>query len=188
MATGVAGVPPARGRGGMTALIGDYAGFFGAQRKRLEALGIDVSGCAASHVAYRTHTYDEYVQLRDAIEQHCRANVENVWNGRPISKLLLAEPIRLAPGVECELIELIPPVHRERFAMGLEHVGLVLGDAVDGFAERHREVLSGQQHQSEVCEPYFIRFDDDTTVKFYRYSLKDVCEREGQRFDGFYHV
>lgn len=192
MVTGMTGVSPAvpraRGRGTMKALLGDYAGFFGTQRKRLEALGIDISGCAVSHIAYRTRTYDEYVELRDAIEQHSSANVENVWNGRPISKLLLAEPIRLAAGVECELIELIPPVHRERFAMGLEHVGLVLGDRVDQFAVRHREVLSGQQHQSEVCEPYFIKFDDDTTVKFYRYSLKDVCEREGQRFDGIYHV
>lgn len=172
----------------MKALLGDYAGFFGTQRKRLEALGIDASGCAVSHVACRTHKYNEYVRLRDAIEQHCRANVENVWNGRPISKLLLAEPIRLAAGVGCDLIELIPPVHRERYAMGLEHVGLVLGDAIDDFAERHRDVLSGQQHQSAVCEPYFVKFDDGTAVKFYRYSLQDVCEREGQRFDGFYHV
>ena len=172
----------------MQALIGDYAGFFETQRQRLETLNIDVSGFVLSHFAYRTRTHDEYIEKRDALEQHCRANVENVWNGRPISKLLLAEPLQVADELSCELIELIPPVHREQFRMGLEHIGIVLGDDVDAFANEHREALSGQQHQSAVCEPYFIKFDDHTSVKFYRYSLQDVCIREGQRFDGFYHV
>jgi hypothetical protein len=72
--------------------------------------------------------------------------------------------------------------------MGFEHVGVVIGEPVDEFCQRHRVALSGQQHQSPVCEPYFIRFDDFTMVKFYRYSLQEVCEREGHRFDGFYHV
>lgn len=151
-------------------------------------MGINVSGFALSHFAYRTATRDDYVAKRDAIEKHCRANVENVWNGRPISKLLLAEPLRVADGLTCDLIELIPPVHREQFTMGLEHVGFVVGDAVDEIANAHREALSGQQHQCDVCEPYFIKFDDDTAVKFYRFSLMDLCVREGQRFDGFYHA
>lgn len=172
----------------MQALIGDYVGFFDTRRQRLEALGIDVSGFSLSHFAFRTRTRDEYIETRDAIEQHCRANVENVWNGRPISKLLLVQPLQVAASLTCELIELIPPVHRERFRMGLEHVGFVVGDAVNEFANEHRDALGGQQHQSEVCEPYFIKFDDHTTVKFYRYSLLDVCVREGQRFDGFYHA
>jgi len=172
----------------MQALIGDYAGFFDARRQRLERLGIDVSGFDVSHFAFRTRNFDDYLEKRDAIEKYCRANVENVWNGRPISKLLLAEPLQFADDFTCELIELIPPPHREQFSMGLEHVGIVIGDTVDEFANQHRATLSGQQYQSDVCEPYFIKFDDNTTVKFYRYSLLDVCVREGQRFDGFHHA
>ena len=172
----------------MQALIGDYAAFYDTQLKRLDAAGINARSFALSHLAFRTRTFDEYLERRAAIERYCRANVENVWNGRPISKLLLAEPLEVADGVGCELIELIPPVHRERYRMGLEHVGIVVGDGVDDFARAHRDALNGQQHQSDVCEPYFIKFDDDTAVKFYRYSLLDVCVREGQRFDGFHHV
>lgn len=172
----------------MQALIGDYAGFFNTRRQRLETLGIDISRFSVSHFAFRTRTHDEYLEKRDAIEIHCRANVENVWNGRTISKLLLTKPLQVAEGRTCELIELIPPAHREQFRMGLEHVGMVVGDAVDEFANEHREALSGQQRQSDVCEPYFIKFGDNTTVKFYRYSLMDVCVKEGQRFDGFYHA
>ena len=72
--------------------------------------------------------------------------------------------------------------------MGLEHVGIVLGERVNEFARKHMDLLTGQQSQSEFCQPYFISFRDHTNVKFYRYSLMDVCLKEGHFFDGFYHV
>lgn len=169
-------------------ILGDYQGFFSTQRDRLRALSIDISGYPISHIAFRTETLDEYLDVRDALEAHCLANSENVWNGRPISKLLLNEPLDLSAGFATELIELIPPAHRDRYKMGLEHVGVVIGESLDRFCKQHRAALSGQQHQSAMCEPYFVRFDDDTMVKLYRHSLLDVCVHEGQRFDGFYHV
>ncbi|NNC76452.1 MAG: hypothetical protein HKN77_00735 [Woeseiaceae bacterium] len=167
---------------------GSYKKFFASQLQRLEELGIDISGRPISHLAYRTETYDDYLAVRNRIEKCCRANVENVWNSRPISKLLLTEPLELGAGFSTELIELIPPAHQDQYRMGYEHVGVVIGDTVDDFCQHHRAALSGQQHQSAVCEPYFTRFDDLTMVKFYRYSLLEVCIREGQVFDGFYHV
>jgi len=169
-------------------LIDDYQGFFLLQRARLGDLDIDISERAISHLAYRTKTLDEYVKKRDAIEQYCLANVENVWNGRPISKLLLKAPLDFGGQFSTRLIELIPPSHRDNYKMGLEHVGIVMGDDVDVFYAENREKLSGQQIQSEACEPYFIRFDEDKTmVKFYRNSLQRVCEIEGHKFDDFYH-
>jgi hypothetical protein len=33
-----------------------------------------------------------------------------------------------------------------------------------------------------------VLFEDFTHVKFYRWSLYDVCVREGATFDGFVHV
>ena len=172
----------------MTGILGDYRAFFALQRERLAARDIDITGCAISHLAYRTRTHRAYVAVRDAIEQHCLAAVENVWNGRPISKLLLATPLDLGGGFRTDLIELIPPRHRSLYKMGLEHLGVVIGETIDQFGRSHRADLTGQQFQSPVCEPYFITFDDNTNVKFYRYSLMEVCMREGRRFDGFDHV
>lgn len=169
-------------------VIGDGIAFFHGQRGRLLSRGIDVSGCALSHLAFRTETSAEYLGLRDAIERFCSANVENVWNGRPISKMLLKEPLDLGNGFNVPLIELIPPPHQSQYRMGLEHTGVVIGEEIDTFAERHRDKFAGQQHQSEFCEPWFVSFDDHTNVKFYRYSLGDVARMEGRRFDGFYHV
>ena len=71
--------------------------------------------------------------------------------------------------------------------MGLEHVGIVVGDKFSDFGKLYADIFSGQQDQGEFCKPYFITFPDHTNVKFYRYSLQKVCMLEGKRFDGFYH-
>lgn len=172
----------------MIQILGDYQGFFAMQKARLARRNMDISGCAVSHLAFRTETYDEYLTLRDQIEQHCAANIENVWNGRPNSKLLLKSALDLGDGFEVSLIELIPPIHQRVYKMGLEHVGIVVGDSVDEFGLIHRSDLTGQQFQSPVCEPYYVLFEDYTHVKFYRESLMDVCIKEGQTFEGFSHV
>jgi hypothetical protein len=86
------------------------------------------------------------------------------------------------------LIELIPPVHQRVYRMGLEHLGVVVGEDVDAFSREHRAVLTGQQFQSEDFEPYYVLFEDFTHVKFYRRSLYDGCVSQGATFDGFVHV
>jgi hypothetical protein len=68
--------------------------------------------------------------------------------------------------------------------MGLEHVGVVVGEEVDDFSREHRAVLTGQQFQSADVEPYFVLFEDFTHVKFYRCSLYDGAILQGARFDG----
>ena len=54
-------------------------------------------------------------------------NSENVWNGRPISLIVLAEPLDVLDGTPVSRIELIPPVHQRVYLMGLEHLGVIVG-------------------------------------------------------------
>ena len=172
----------------VSTILGDPAGFYTHTCDRLSRLGIDTAGFPVSHLAYRTRTYRDYLTVRDALEEHASGNVENVWNGRPISKLLLASPLPLGEEASVDLIELIPPFHRSVYKLGLEHVGFVVGEQVDEFAAAHRNVLTGQQFQSAVCEPYVVRFADFSHAKFYRYSLMQVCIQENRRFDGITHA
>jgi predicted metalloenzyme YecM len=169
-------------------IIGDYRAFAALQRERLLALGIDIEPYALSHLAVRVPEWDHYVHLRTLLERHATANLENVWNGRPISKIVLATPLEVLGGKDVSLIELIPPVHQRVYRMGLEHLGVVVGDDVDAFAREHRAVLTGQQFQSDGFEPYYVLFEDFTHVKFYGLSLYDACVREGAAFEGFVHV
>jgi predicted metalloenzyme YecM len=169
-------------------IIGDYRAFAAQQRDRLLARGIDIRPYALSHLAVRVSDWDGYVHQRTLLERHATANLENVWNGRPISKILLREPLAVLDGATVPLIELIPPIHQRVYRMGLEHLGVVVGETVDDFSRVHRAALTGQQFQSLTNEPYYVLFEDFTHVKFYRRSLRDACELEGARFDGFQHV
>jgi predicted metalloenzyme YecM len=170
-------------------IIGDYRGFAAMQHERLLARGIDIGPYALSHLAVRVPEWDQYVHLRRLLERHATANDESVWNGRPISKIVLATPLEVLGGKIVSLIELIPPVHQRVYRMGLEHLGVVVGEDVDAFSRDHRAALTGQQFQSADVEPYYVLFEDFTHVKFYRWSLYDACLREeGVTFVGFVHV
>lgn len=158
------------------------------QRDRLVARGIDIAPYPLSHLAVRVADWDLYVHQRTLLERHAKANRENLWNGRPISLIVLAEPLDVLDGTPVSLIELIPPVHQRVYRMGLEHLGVVVGEDVDDFSRVHRAALTGQQFQSPSVEPYYVLFEDFTHVKFYRRSLYDGVVLEGARFDGFSHV
>jgi len=169
-------------------LIGDYGAFTARQRDRLAARGIDIAPYELSHLAVRVPEWDQYVHLRTLLERHAVANRENVWNGRPISLLVLTEPLEVLDGKVVPDIELIPPVHQRVYKMGLEHLGVVVGEEVDAFSHQHRAALTGQQFQSAANEPYYVLFEDFTHVKFYRRSLRAGIEMEGGVFDGIHHV
>ena len=169
-------------------IIGDYRAFATMQRDRLSARGIDIAPYALSHLAVRVADWDLYVHQRTLLERHAKANCENLWNGRPISLIVLAEPLDVLDGTPVSLIELIPPVHQRVYRMGLEHLGVVVGEELDDFSQVHRAALTGQQFQSAYVEPVYVLFEDFTHVKFYRRSLYDGVILEGTRFDGFRHV
>src|SRR5207249_7553290 len=79
-------------------IIGDYRGFAAQQRDRLLMRGIDIASYELSHLAFRVPEWDQYVQVRTLLERHAVANHENVWNGRPISLIVPAEPLEVLDG------------------------------------------------------------------------------------------
>jgi predicted metalloenzyme YecM len=171
-------------------IIGDYRAFTALQRDRLLTRGIDIAPYELSHLAVRVPEWDQYVRIRTLLERHAVANRENVWNGRPISIIVLERPLEVLDGQVVPDIELIPPVHQRVYKMGLEHLGVVVGDTFDAFVEAHKPVLTGQQFQgpSSTPDPVYILLEDFTHVKFYRHSLRASIEQEGARFEGFQHV
>lgn len=169
-------------------IIGDYPGFVAQQRDRLTTRGIDITPFPLSHLAFRVPEWDQYLQVRTRLERHAVATVENVWNGRPIALIVPEEPMPVLDDKVVPLIELIPPVHQRVYKMGMEHVGFVVGEDGDAFSRAHREVLTGQQFQSSVNEPYYILFEDFTHVKFHQRTLREAVELLGASFDGFRHV
>src|SRR5206468_7330726 len=103
--------------------------------------------------------WDLYVHQRTLLERHARANSENVWNGRPISKVVLAEPLDVLDGTPVSLIELIPPVHQRVYRMGLEHLGVVVGEDIDDFSRVHRAL------PSDLVAKYFRGLGDPIRLR-----------------------
>jgi predicted metalloenzyme YecM len=172
-------------------LIGDYRAFTALQRDRRAARGIDIAPYELSHVAFRVPEWDQYVHVRTLLERHAVANRENLWNGRPISLIVPTEPLDVLDGKVVPLIELIPPIHQRVYKMGLEHLGVVVGDTFDTFVGAHKPVLTGQQFQgpNSTPDPVYILFEDFTHVKFYRRSLRASVALDGRPIeDGFHHV
>ena len=91
--------------------------------------------------------------------------------------------------VPVPLIELIPPVHQRVYKMGLEHLGVVVGDSSDSFVATHKPVLTGQQFQGPKSnpDPVYILFEDFTHVKFYRDSLRDSVEQDAEPMKPCFH-
>ena len=172
-------------------IIGDYQAFAEQQRDRLLARGIEIGPYALSHLAFRVPEWEQYVHVRGLLERHAVTNHENVWNGRPISLIVPAEPLEVLDGKVVPLIELIPPVHQRVYKMGLEHLGVVVGDTFDAFVSTHKPVLTGQQFQGphSTPDPVYVLLEDFTHVKFYRLSLRASVELHAGPFeDGFHHV
>jgi predicted metalloenzyme YecM len=172
-------------------IIGDYRAFAAQQSDRLLGRGIDIRPYPLSHVAVRVSEWDQYMHVRTLLERHATTNRENVWNGRPISLIVLAEPLEVLDGKVVPLIELIPPTHQRVYKMGLEHLGVVVGDDFDAFVTDHKPVLTGQQFQgpNSTPDPVYILFEDFTHVKFYRLSLRESVELGTGPFEaGFHHV
>jgi predicted metalloenzyme YecM len=172
-------------------IIGDYRAFAAQQAQRLLTRDIDIRPYPLSHLAFRVPEWDQYVHVRTLLERHAVANREKVWNGRPISLVVPAEPLDVLDGKEVPLIELIPPVHQRVYRMGLEHLGVVVGDAFDAFVDDHKPVLTGQQFQGPTStpDPVYILFEDFTHVKFYRLSLRASVELDDGPFgDALHHV
>lgn len=168
-------------------IIGDYQGFYDAQMADVKTAGFPLPATTISHIAYRTATWEGYLEKRAALESIAAATVENIWRGRPIAKILLKEPVALSEEHKLELIELIPPPHLHDWPMGLEHLGLVIGAGFDDFCAENENRFTEFQDMGPYCQPHLVTFGSGHTVKFYEAGLKDVVLSEGRAFDGFYH-
>src|SRR5262249_24524755 len=134
-----------------------------------------------SHLCYRVTTNAEYEAKREGLKSFSRALVENEFNGRAVSMLLLKSPLALSDSHHASLIELPAPRAAHTYPLGLEHVGFVVGEDLPAFNERFKSVLSGVKDRGPECRLSFVTFADGKTAKFYDRPLLEIIERDGWR-------
>ena len=81
------------------------------------------------------------------------------------------------------MIELPAPRLVHMYPSGLESIGVVIGDLLPEFINKHGNVLTGVKEHGEHCQPAFITFDNDKTSKFYDISLREIVIRQGWKIE-----
>lgn len=160
-------------------LIGDYKEFFADLNHRAKAMGIDMHDMAMSHLLYRVREISEYETLRDQLKVFCKEFVETQFNGRAVSVLVLKQPLMLEDSFSVSVIELPAPRTVHMYPSGLESIGIVLGKELTAFITRHKEVLTGIKDHGQYCQPAFLTFNNEKTIKFYDYSLIEIVVLQG---------
>lgn len=160
-------------------LIGDYKSFFVDLNRRSKEVGIDMHGMPMSHLLYRVREISEYETLRDQLKFFCREFVETQFNGRAVAVLVLEKPLVLEDGFSVSVIELPAPRAVHMYPSGLESIGVVLGKKLATFIARHHSALTGVKDHGQYCQPAFLTFDNEKTIKFYDHSLTEIVALQG---------
>lgn len=164
-------------------IIGDYDLFFSDLLFRLKKVNIDIKNLPIIQLLYRVEAQEEYEILRDQIKKYCNEFVETQFNGRAVSILILEKPLALEDGFSVAMIELPAPRPVHMYPSGLESIGVMLGKALSDFKQRYKDVLAGVKDHGEYCQPAFVTFDNDKTVKFYDIHLRDIVLLQGWKFE-----
>jgi predicted metalloenzyme YecM len=160
-------------------LLGNYQEFFSDLLNKMKQIKIDITGLPMSHLLYRVATMPEYLTLRDKLKVFCSEFVETQFNGRAVSILILKNPLILEDGFRVSMIELPAPREVHRYPTGLESIGVVVGKKLAAFIQQYQPVLSGVKEHGIHCQPAFITFENEKTVKFYDISLREIVLLQG---------
>lgn len=164
-------------------LIGDYEAFFSNLLHHLKKLGIDVRGMPMTHLLYRVETLAEFETLLKQLKPFCSEFADTQFNGRAVPILILEKPLILEDGFTVSMIELPAPRALHMYPTGLESIGLFVGNKLAQFKQQYKNVLTGVKEHGPYCQPAFVTFENDKTVKFYDYTLKDIVLRQGWVFE-----
>lgn len=163
--------------------IGDYNYFFSDLLARLEHTTISIDDFPITHLLYRTTTLPEYETLRDHLKTFCKEFVETQFNGRAVSILVLKEPLPLGSGFTVSMIELPAPRLEHMYPSGLESIGVLVGEKLPAFKKQYKKVLTGIKEHGQYCQPAFITFENEKSIKFYDIDLYDIVQLQGWTYE-----
>ena len=160
-------------------ILGDYQEFFTYLQEHLTELDIDITGKELSHLNYRVQTQAEYEHIRDVLKWYSGEFAEIQFNGRPVSILVLKEPLALAEGFGVSMIEVPSPRKGHEHPTGLEQLVFNIGDELPEFKESYKSVITGIKDRKPYCSPAYITFENGTTASFSERALREVITMQG---------
>ena len=165
----------------LTKIIGDYPLFVSTLLTCLDKAGIKYDGFQIDHLCYRTETQEGYEMMKDNLRAVSSGFLENIHNGRQISKFLLKDPLSVR-GYKIPLIELPAPKAGRFYESGLDHFEMAVGEGFADFAEKYRNLWTGADDGGVRNQTVSITFDNWKTAKFHKLPLVEILKIEGHEF------
>ena len=163
----------------------------------LAALGLpSLEEHAVDHVCFRVSSLQQYQLTKAALLSHGSLAVEGMINGRPIACISLNNPLtaRLPSGhvVSVPCVELPCPKAGSPYAVGLEHLEVVIGGAdstpwdsrahLEAFMARHVGVEWDTRALDKHCNAdVSMQVTPEYCVKFHLCPLLQVVQAEKDR-------
>lgn len=114
-------------------IIGNYDAFIAKILNKLAILNIDVTNFEMDHICYRCESKQQYTEIISMlIPEYASLLTETIIGGRPISTLLLEEPLQ-SHNYSIECLEIPAPKDGSFYFSGLEHAEFVIGNLGDPF-------------------------------------------------------
>lgn len=77
------------------------------------------------------------------------------------------------------MIELPAPRLAHMYPSGLESIGVIVGKSLPELINNHNHELTGVKDHGKYCQPAFITFDNEKTIKLYDISLREIVIHQG---------
>lgn len=156
-------------------LLSDPTLFIGNILTELKAKNIDVRKYPLDHICYRTDSIEQYLTLKNKLNQLGELLTESHINGRPIATIKLFEPI-VFENRKIYLLEIPSPKIGSYYPAGFEHAEFVIDESLAAFMARYPNIDFDKKGLSKKVNPEVrIKFAD-FSVKFHLYDLEYVIK------------
>lgn len=158
-------------------ILDNYETFIEKILRKLDELGIDVSGLNMDHIGYQASSNEDYDKLITEFDEIGKRMSEAIVWGRRVGIYKLNKPLRLRQYINTA-IELIAPKDGQVCLSALEHVEFVIDD-FENFMKKYPNI---QWDTSAISQPDFpmikLKLDKNLQVKFHLTPVLEIVRPE----------
>jgi len=136
---------------------------------------IELENYELDHICWRSTSDDDYRLLESYLLGYGKLYHKNIHNGRPISLILLNDPVVYENRI-IELIELPSPKMGTPYETGFEHAEFVIDTPIDEFVIKHQDLPWDTRNIGRPINPDVKLPVGKSKVKFHTSTLAHVVK------------
>jgi adenylate cyclase, class 2 len=155
----------------------EASSFLESLRENLPAT-LSLDEASADHMCYRASSEAEYIELKENFKENGTTLIESKIGGRNIITFKLDKEI-LNGNFKIDIIELAAPKMNNKYAIGFEHVEVVISESFDEFIQAHDGLVFDCSAITKKHNPELrYKLESGQSVKFHHNTLAEVIRLE----------